>query len=190
VLNQKLSIDADYFGLWLTFRPAYDKYLEGVSEMEICEVQKEIYVPSPESRVATSVSMTYIGEGLRLQETQSQVRSSDWSNHVRCRHSGDNGKSWSDWDLVYEEAPTQGEYTQSGGPGPGGTGPFDRTSGCLVKPVFQRVIKGSPEVAMSELWKGNRLFCDHGFYQLSKDDGRTWSEGGQLNYEEGPDFDH
>ena len=155
----------------------------------ICEVYKELYVPSSRERVATSVNMTYIGQGLRMQETQSQVSSSDWSSHVRQRDSEDNGETWSDWELVYEEAPTQGDFTQSGGPGPGGTGPYDSASGCLIKPVFQRIVKGDPKVAMSELWKGNRLFCDHGFYQLSNDDGRTWSQGRQLNYEAGPDFD-
>ncbi|HCR17802.1 MAG TPA: hypothetical protein DIU35_09985 [Candidatus Latescibacteria bacterium] len=124
-----------------------------------------------------------------MQETQSQVSSSDWSSHVRQRDSEDKGETWSDWELVYEEVPIQADFTQSGGPGPRGTGPYDSASGCLIKPVFQRIVKGDPKVAMSELWKGNRLFCDHGFYQLSNDDGRAWSQGRQLNYEEGPDFD-
>jgi len=42
---------------------------------------------------------------------------------------------------------------------------------------------------MKEIWSGNRLFCDHGFYQLSDDDGLTWGEGHQLLYEDGPEFD-
>ena len=84
----------------------------------ICEVYKELYVPSSRERVATSVNLTYIGQGLRMQETQSQVSSSDWSSHVHQRDSEDNGETWSDWELVYGEAPTQGDFTQSGGPGP------------------------------------------------------------------------
>ena len=71
----------------------------------ICEVYKELYVPSPRERVATSVNMTYIGQGLRMQETQSQVSSSDWSSHVRQRDSEDKGETWADWELVYEEVP-------------------------------------------------------------------------------------
>jgi hypothetical protein len=61
-------------------------------------------------------------------------------------------------------------------------------SGRLFKTVFQRIIKGNPGIAYSEIWKNNRLFCDHGFYQISEDDGLTWSEQHLLKYEEGPDF--
>lgn len=155
----------------------------------ICEVKKEVYVPSPQPRVATTVSMGYIGEGMRREEVRSLVRSSDWRDTVRRRTSEDNGRTWSDWELVYEEAPTQGEWTESGGARPGGTGPYDPVSGRLIKPVFQRLVKGDPRKAMSEIWSGNRLFCDHGFYQLSDDNGRTWGEARQLRYEEGPVFD-
>ena len=42
---------------------------------------------------------------------------------------------------------------------------------------------------MHLLWEGKRLFSDHGFYQLSQDNGKTWDEGHLLKYEEGPDFD-
>lgn len=155
----------------------------------ICQIEKEIYVPSPEPRVGTTVSMTYIGRHLRREETRAQVRSSDWSDTVRRRTSTDNGHTWSDWELVYEQAPTQGDFTRSGGPSQRGTGPYDPISDRLIKPVFQRVIKGDPKVAMKEIWSGNRLFCDHGFYQLSDDDGLTWGEGHQLLYEDGPEFD-
>ncbi|MFH1567939.1 MAG: sialidase family protein [Gemmatimonadota bacterium] len=155
----------------------------------ICEVHKELYVPSPEPRVGVSVSMTYIGEGRRREETRALVRSSDWGDTVRRRSSPDNGRTWSEWELVYEQAPTQGNWTQSGGPGPGGTGPLDPVSGRLLKPVFQRLVRGDPREAMSVLWQGDRRFCDHGFYQVSADDGRTWGEGHLLRYEDGPDFD-
>ena len=155
----------------------------------ICRIEKEVYVKAPEPRVAPSVSMSYIGRGLRREEVRSLVRSSDWSDTVRRRTSGDNGRTWSEWELVYEEAPTQGEFTQSGGASQRGTGPYDPVSGRLIKPVFQRILKGDPRKAMSEIWSGNRLFWDHGFYQLSADDGRTWGEARQLRYEEGPEFD-
>lgn len=154
-----------------------------------CDVKKELYVPSTERGMGTSVSMSYIGTGLLREETRATVRSSDWSDTVRRRRSEDNGRTWSDWELVYEQAPEQDGFVQSGGPSQRGTGPLDPVSGMLIKPVFQRIVKGDPKVAMSELWKGNRLFCDHGFYQLSADDGKSWGEARQLNYEEGPDFD-
>ncbi len=155
----------------------------------ICEVSKELYVPHPEPRVGTTVSMAYIGQGLGREETRSLVRSSDWQDTVRRRTSDDNGPTWSGWELLYEQAPTQGEFVQSGGPSQHGTGPLDPVSGRLVKPVFQRLVKGDPQVAMREIWSGNRLFCDHGFYQLSPDNGRSWGEARQLRYEDGPLFD-
>lgn len=155
----------------------------------ICRVKKEVYVPSPEPRVGTSVSMTYIGRGLRREEVRSLIRSSDWSDTVRRRNSEDNGRTWTDWEMVYEEAPTQGDFTQSGGESQRGTGPYDPVSDKLIKPVFQRIVKGDPKVAMKVLWSGQRLFSDHGFYQLSGDDGRSWGPARMLKYEDGPDFD-
>ncbi len=159
------------------------------SKRPICQVKKKVYIPSPEPRVGTSVSMTYIGRGLRREEVRSLIRSSDWSDTVRRRISEDNGRNWADWEFVYEQSPTQGEFTQSGGESQRGTGPYDPVSDRLIKPVFQRIVKGDPKVAMKEIWLGNRLFSDHGFYQLSKDDGRTWGTAQQLKYEDGPDFD-
>lgn len=132
--------------------------------------------------------MTYIGRRLRREEVRSLIRSSDWADTVRRRTSEDNGKNWSECELEYKQAPTQGEFTQSDGESQRGTGPYDAVSGRLIKPVFQRIIKGKPEVDMKELWSGNRLFCDHGFYQLSDDNGRTWRKAHQLKYEEGPSF--
>ena len=155
----------------------------------ICEVTKEVYVAHTQPRAGTSVSMGYIGQGLRREEVHARVASSDWADQVRRRRSDYNGRTWSEWELVYEEAPTQGEITQSGGPSQRGTGPADAGSGQLIKPVFQRIIHGDPREAMHVLWQGDRRFCDHGFYQLSGDDGESWGPARMLKYEEGPDYD-
>ena len=90
----------------------------------ISEVKKEVYIRSPENRVTPTASISYIGEGLRREEVRTLVRSSDWSDTVRRRRSEDNGRTWSEWEAVYDKAPTQGEYTQSGGPSQGGSGPL------------------------------------------------------------------
>jgi hypothetical protein len=166
-----------------------DDIKQSGEQLPVCRVKKEVYLPSPEPHVANGVSISYIGRNLRREEVRSLVRSSDWSDTVRRRMSEDNGRTWSDWELVYEQAPTQGDFTQKGGESERGTGPYDPVSGHLVKPVFQRLVKGDPQVAMSVIWKGERLFTDHGFYQLSDDDGRTWGKAKQLKYEDGPDFD-
>ncbi len=155
----------------------------------ICEIKRELYVPSPQRYMATTAVMQYIGTGLRREETRSNVSSSDWSDTVRKRYSDDNGRTWSDWKQLYKDKPEKKGFVQSGGPSRDGSGPYDPASGRLIKRVFQRIIKGDPRKAMHVLWRGERLFCDHGFYQLSADNGETWDRGRLLKYEDGPDFD-
>jgi hypothetical protein len=91
--------------------------------------------------------------------------------------------------VIFHKAPELNGFVQSGGPSQDGTGPLDPVSGMLIKPVFQRIIRGDPREAMSVLWRGDRRFSDHGFYQLSADNGLSWDQGHLLKYEEGPDFD-
>ncbi len=152
-------------------------------------VKKEIYVPSPEPRVGVSVTMCYKGSGIRREEIRYIIRTSDWAEKPRRRYSHDNGRSWSEWEEIDEKKMKQGECTMEGGESQEGTGPYDPVSHRRVKCVFQRIVKGDPKVAMSEIWRGNRLFCDHGFYQMSEDDGVTWGRAWLLRYENGPDFD-
>jgi hypothetical protein len=152
-------------------------------------VKKELYVPSPEPRVGVSVAVCYKGSGLRREETRYVIRTSDWAEKPRRRYSPDNGRSWSEWEEIDEEKMKQGDYTMEGGASQEGTGPYDPVSHRRIKPVFQRIVRGDPKVAMSEIWKGNRLFTDHGYYQLSDDDGKTWGEAYMLRYEDGPGFD-
>lgn len=156
---------------------------------KICNIKRELYIPSPGHRMTTIAHIQYIGQGLRRQETRSNISSSDWHDTVRQRYSDDNGRTWSEWVEVYKEAPEQAGFTQSGGPSQEGSGPYDPVSGMLIKGVFQRIIEGDPKVAMHVLWEGKRLFSDHGFYQLSNDTGKTWGPGQLLKYEDGPDFD-
>jgi hypothetical protein len=155
----------------------------------VCKVVREVHVPYPELRKAPITSMTYIGRGMKREETRSFMRSSDWTESIQRRISEDNGHTWSEWIPVLKETQSLGEFTESGGPSNGGSGPYDPVSGNLIKPVFQRILKGVPEVALKEIWRGNRLFWDHGYYQLSGDNGNTWGEAFQLKYEDGADFD-
>ncbi len=155
----------------------------------VCKVKKEIYVAFNQPRKAPMVTMSYIGKGLRREEFRSFMQSNDWNESLNKRTSDDNGHSWSGWVTEPKQAETKGQFTLSGGAFQSGSVPFDPVSGQLIKPVFQRIFQGIPQVALKEIWKGNRLFWDHGFYQLSGDDGKTWGEAHQLKYEEGPDFD-
>lgn len=155
----------------------------------VCDVRKEIYVPSPEPHVGASVSVAYAGRGLRREEVRSLIRSSDWSDTIRRRISDDNGRTWSDWELLHRKWPVQGEFTQEGGASQDGTGLHDPASGRMIKPVFQRIVRGDPREAMHVLWSGDRRFSDHGFCQVSGDEGRTWGPARQFRYEDGPEFD-
>jgi hypothetical protein len=155
----------------------------------LCRVKREVHVPYPGPRMAPITNMTYIGRGLKREETRSFMQSSDWAESTQRRVSENNGRKWSDWSPVPRETQSSGQFTQSGGASQGGSGPYDPVSGQLVKPVFQRIFKGVPQEALKAIWKGERLFWDHGYYQLSGDNGNTWSEAYQLKYEDGADFD-
>lgn len=81
----------------------------------IWSVKKEVYAPSPEPRTGISLSMNYIGNGLKREETRAIIRSSDWTEKPRRRISEDNGRTWSDWVIIDEGSKVQGDFTLSGG---------------------------------------------------------------------------
>ncbi len=174
-----------YAGYYVNGRFTYHANIAG----PICTIEKQVYIPSPWKNMLTTSSNSYIGRGLRRSELRTNVSSSDWSDTHRIRFSDDNGRTWGPWNLLFKEAPEQNGYVMGGGMNQEGTGPYDPASGMLVKLVFQRIFKGDPEEALNVVWGGERRFTDHGFYQLSADNGRTWDEGHLLKYEEGPDFD-
>lgn len=115
-----------------------------------------------------------VGSGMRRQETLLFMQSSDWHIMELGRKSEDNGRTWGPWIPIPTQTQTEGRFTRSGGASQNGTGPLDTVSGMLVKPVFQRIFQGKPEEALKSVWNGERLFWDHGYYQLSKDNGQTW----------------
>jgi len=156
---------------------------------KICTVEKYLHIPSPDPNTATTARIQYIGRGFLLCERRANTSSSDWSDTHRKRYSHDNGRTWTPWEVIYDKAPELNGFVQSGGPTQEGSGPLDPVSGMLIKPVFQRIIRGDPREAMSVLWSGDRRFSDHGFYQLSADNGKSWDQGHLLKYEEGPVFD-
>ena len=156
---------------------------------KICTIQKHLLIPAPNAQTATTDRVQYIGLGLKQRQLRANISSSDWSHTNRERYSDDNGRTWSPWQVVFDKAPEQNGFVQSGGPSQEGSGPLDPQSGMLIKPVFQRILAGDPEEALSALWSGDRRFSDHGFYQLSADNGESWGDGHLLKYETGPDFD-
>jgi len=174
-----------YSGYYVNGRYTHNKKRSS----KICTVEKYLHIPSPDSLTATTARVSYIGEGLLRRERRANASSSDWSDTHRMRFSTDNGRNWSPWQLIYHKAPELNGFVQSGGPSQNGTGPLDPASGMLIKPVFQRIISGDPREAMHTVWSGDRRFSDHGFYQLSADNGASWDDGHLLKYEKGPDYD-
>lgn len=185
----RLGLSAMLGGKLVWERPK-DAVRNGVVQSgPLCTVKKEVRIACPELGLAPVTHMQYIGKGLIREEQLSFMQSSDWTLMELKRTSQDNGESWTPWKPVQRETQSSGKYTMSGGVSQSGTGPLDPASGMLIKPVFQRIFEGDPTVALSKLWRGERLFWDHGFVQLSQDNGRTWGEAIQLKYEDGPDFD-
>ena len=174
-----------FAGYYMDGRYTYKHKTNG----RICTVEKYLHIPSPNPNTATTARIQYIGQGLIRRERRANISSSDWTDTHRMRNSSDNGLTWSPWQLIFDKAPEQNGFVQSGGPSQDGSGPLDPASGMLIKPVFQRIIRGDPEEAMSAVWSGDRRFADHGFYQLSADNGASWDQGHLLKYEPGPDFD-
>lgn len=170
-----------YAGYFVNGRYSYKR--------KICTIVKYLYIPSPNPTTSTTARIQYIGEGLTQRELRANIAVSDWSDTHRERYSYDNGCTWSPWKVVFDEAPKQKGFVMEGGPTQDGTGPLDPASGMLIKPVFQRILKGDPGKAISSAWSDDRKFTDHGFYQLSADNGKTWDKGHLLKYEDGPDFD-
>lgn len=152
----------------------------------ICHVARERYIPAPQPHISAVLGVQYLGHGLRREERLSNEGSSDWVDTIRVRSSDDNGRSWSDWELQHREWPTQSDCTKEQMPF---CNQYDPRSGRTVQMVFQRVLLGDPEHALAELWKGRQRYYDHGFWQVSADDGRTWGDLHQLTYEDGPVFD-
>ena len=154
----------------------------------ICEVKRELYLKYPRPGVAPATAMAYLGLGMAREETRGYEQISDWVEDTKRRVSKDNGKTWSDWEPLVKRTQQSGDsiftearhiimFQSTSNP------PYDPVSGKLIRSVFQRIVLNDPGEALS-----SRNFWDHGFYELSDDDGMTWDKSYQLNYEQGADF--
>jgi len=128
-----------------------------------------------------------MGTGLRREETLSYESSSDWCEGHHLRTSQDNGRTWSDWELLHEQWPMKDGFSKE-------EMPFawchDPVSDKVVRFVFQRLLVGAGAQAIEELFKTGKQTCfDHNFWAVSDDDGQTFGDAGQLRYEAGPEFD-
>ena len=151
----------------------------------ICRISKEVHAASPGRNVAAHAHRHYLGRGVRMVEVRSQTSTSDWGDSIRRRFSQDNGNTWSDWEMVWHEYPTQGELVREESEQ---DNRYDPVSGKVIQTRFQRLVRGDP-TRTGLFADGKKLFWDHVFYQLSDDDGHTWGTPRMLRFEVGADFD-
>jgi len=111
---------------------------------------------------------------------------SDYCESMSVRHSHDNGASFGEFELLSRQNPKQGgfelEYFWV-------AVCYDRLRGHDVRFDFQRVFAGPGPEALLAAWEGVESYFDHGFYCVSRDNGRTFSTPQLLRFEEGEDFD-
>ena len=149
----------------------------------IAEIKREVYLPFSEERGAPVVSCRYLGAGVRREERRMQETASDWCEGDRVRASEDNGRTWSDWRSVQATWPLRDGFSREERPV---AWVYDPVSGQTVRFVFQRFLMGEGPEAIQQLWRtGRQTYFDHGYWQTSDDEGRTWSEMRQLRYEGG-----
>ena len=153
----------------------------------IAKIEREVYFPHSEERGGAVLAARYVGSRLRRQEVLSYERYSDWTEGHRVRTSEDNGRTWSDWELLHEEWPEKDGCSKEEGPF---AWCYDPVSESNVQFVFQRITIGKGNEAIQKMWEtGMQTLYDHNFWQVSEDDGRTWGALHQLRYDEGACYD-
>ena len=126
----------------------------------ICTVKKEVVFASPGRNVAAHAHRHYVGRGVSMVEFRSETSTSDWGNTVRRRHSPDNGRTWSDWELVCQDHPRQGELVCDESEQ---DNCHDPVPGKVIQTRFQRIVRGDP-TQTGLFHNGQKLFWDHVFY--------------------------
>lgn len=153
---------------------------------DICNVKRDIYIRNSRPGVAPWIGVEYFGGGLLRREHLQDFTTSDWGRNIRRRVSPDNGRTWSAWDLLHPQWPTQGNCHREES---SICNLADPASGKTIETVFQRIMLGDPQQGITEAWKGNQRYFDHGFYRLYAEDGKKGPDFRQFRYEEGAPFD-
>ena len=150
-------------------------------------VEREMYIPSGHNINGEPVAGwpliydRYIGNGLRREESLQFQRSSDLGSNVFDRYTEDNGKTWSKWQDVrdqiylpvkhgYQEAKDACSYC------------YDPVSGKSIIFFFHCFYVGAEQTHHGR----SKYF--HSFWQLSDNEGRTWSPIKQFRYEGGDSY--
>ncbi len=160
--------------------------MDSKEKMMGIKVKKEVYLKCPEVGVSAVLGVRYIGRhGVCREENKLYERSSDWSDTLQKRISKDNGRTWSDWEMILKEWPAQKGFDKMEALR---AQCYDPKSGKTLGFVFQRIFIGKGPEAYEKYWAGTKTFFGHNFWQVSDDDGKTWGKKHLLRYEDGPDF--
>lgn len=159
----------------------------------LVDVTREMHLPyrketSGEEVVycAPMVVVNYCGTGLRLEEELRYQTSSDWACDIQIRNSEDNGQTWGEFKVLVSEWPFKDGHAKSIHDF---ARCYDPAAGKMVRFIFQRLSRGGGREAIEAYWKGDRkALVDHTMWQVSDDDGVTWSEPRVLQYEPGGEF--
>jgi len=148
-------------------------------------VTRELYIPYPRPNVSSVICCGYEGHtGLRRYEVLTYQVFDDVYQDAEKRTSDDNGKTWSAWEPdpetdIYFEGDYSWQRFVPVGPSPGC---YDAESRRIVQPYSMATFKADPrKIGLSET-------NYHLFWRTSADNGRTWTEGRMIKYEDGPDF--
>lgn len=148
-------------------------------------VSRQLYLPYPQPNVSAVISSTYTGaSGLRCVEQLSYQVLDDVYQDPELRFSDDNGRTWSDWQRDTFGDITRGKDFWWQWNGNGLTAPtLDPESGLLVSVSMLRGYQdGDPRRI------GLKTLHYFSFYSISADNGTTWIQGKQLQYEPGPEY--
>jgi hypothetical protein len=150
------------------------------------EVHREVYIRHTRGGGAPCLGVRYVGQGLWREERLSHETASDWCERHLVRISEDNGRTWSDWQLLHEQWPLKDGFSKEEMPI---AWCHDPASGRTVQFIFQRLLVGEgAEAIQAHFSTGRRTCFDHNLWATSDDEGVTFTEAHQLRYEDGPTF--
>jgi hypothetical protein len=149
-------------------------------------VTRQLYVPYPRPNVSSVITTDYEGPaGLRRFEVLTYQVFDDVYQDAERRYSDDNGRTWLPWQPDPEvDITCEGAYSwQRFAPTGPSRGCFDPASGLIVQLFCMVSFDGDPRKI------GLRAPNYHRFSRTSADNGRTWSAGRLVRYQDGPDCD-
>jgi hypothetical protein len=150
----------------------------------IVAVSKQLYMQRPAAGASpytgAYVRAYYVGPGLEREEIRS-FGDGDNRSQPQRRRSADNGRTWKELGAADAES-TIASHLRDISEFWGATTPplYVREHNVLVSAWLRQTrVSKQPQ----------RMFYNHSFIRISRDNGHTWNEGTLLRYEDGPDYD-